>query len=631
MSEQTAAPSETADPTALSLALVGASRDEADAFLRDQRHHIHEQLKQIHLDIWEKWLGVLLRVATLLIGMTVAAGLAFLIWNAARSNELIVDAFSVPPDLAQKGVNGEVLAGEVVDRLVEIQEGITSFRAPQTYANTFGESVKLEIPETGVSLSELDRFLREKLGHNTHISGALVRTASGLKLTARISGAGSDRAEGGDGDLDTLVQRAADAIYNRTQPFRYATHLWQQGRNVEANQLFWTLAKSGSRSEQAWGYISLGSTAMDSSLSTISDTAVNGALRYISRATELDPGNALAWSAHGLTLDYLSRDEEALVSAKKALTLVSGEGYGQIRADYASSFRKVTQARLDAALGAFDPAAKGQVEFIESGRIGMNPGISASAALYQAFAHETGAARATMANPAPDSAGRAAVGAVLNARAHILIALSTEDWPSVLREYAALGPQFPGLQSRYFVRASAGVAIAEAKLGRFAQAEARIGSTPADCYRCLIARAQIAEQRGQHARADWWFDRAAQAGPSLPFAHAEWGLALLARGDPDGAIAKFKQAAHIGPHFADPLEFWGEALMAKNQSHLALKKLEEANKYAPNWGRLHLKWGQALAYSGKREQAKAQFARAAALDLTPSEKSELLRQGAQNT
>jgi len=631
MSEQTAAPSETADPTALSLALVGASRDEADAFLRDQRHHIHEQLKQIHLDIWEKWLGVLLRVATLLIGMTVAAGLAFLIWNAARSNELIVDAFSVPPDLAQKGVNGEVLAGEVVDRLVEIQEGITSFRAPQTYANTFGESVKLEIPETGVSLSELDRFLREKLGHNTHISGALVRTASGLKLTARISGAGSDRAEGGDGDLDTLVQRAADAIYNRTQPFRYATHLWQQGRNVEANQLFWTLAKSGSRSEQAWGYISLGSTAMDSSLSTISDAAVNGALRYISRATELDPGNALAWSAHGLTLDYLSRDEEALVSAKKALTLVSGEGYGQIRADYASSFRKVTQARLDAALGAFDPAAKGQVEFIESGRIGMNPGISASAALYQAFAHETGAARATMANPAPDSAGRAAVGAVLNARAHILIALSTEDWPSVLREYAALGPQFPGLQSRYFVRASAGVAIAEAKLGRFAQAEARIGSTPADCYRCLIARAQIAEQRGQHARADWWFDRAAQAGPSLPFAHAEWGLALLVRGDPDGAIAKFKQAAHIGPHFADPLEFWGEALMAKNQSHLALKKLEEANKYAPNWGRLHLKWGQALAYSGKREQAKAQFARAAALDLTPSEKSELLRQGAQNT
>jgi len=66
MSEEIAGTTpESVNPTALSLALAGASREEADAFLRDQRHHIHEQLKQIHLDLWEKWLGVLLRCATL--------------------------------------------------------------------------------------------------------------------------------------------------------------------------------------------------------------------------------------------------------------------------------------------------------------------------------------------------------------------------------------------------------------------------------------------------------------------------------------------------------------------------------------------------------------------------------------
>jgi Tfp pilus assembly protein PilF len=64
--------------------------------------------------------------------------------------------------------------------------------------------------------------------------------------------------------------------------------------------------------------------------------------------------------------------------------------------------------------------------------------------------------------------------------------------------------------------------------------------------------------------------------------------------------------------------------MAKNQSHLALAKFAEAEKYAPHWGRLHLKWGEALAYAGKPDEAKAQLARAAALDLTPSEKSELV-------
>jgi Flp pilus assembly protein TadD len=65
--------------------------------------------------------------------------------------------------------------------------------------------------------------------------------------------------------------------------------------------------------------------------------------------------------------------------------------------------------------------------------------------------------------------------------------------------------------------------------------------------------------------------------------------------------------------------------MAKNQSHLAVAKFAEAGKYAPNWGRLHLKWGEALLYAGKRDEAKAEFARAATLDLTSSEKSELTR------
>ena len=64
--------------------------------------------------------------------------------------------------------------------------------------------------------------------------------------------------------------------------------------------------------------------------------------------------------------------------------------------------------------------------------------------------------------------------------------------------------------------------------------------------------------------------------------------------------------------------------MAKNQSHLALPKFAEAEKYAPNWGRLHLKWGEALSYAGKRDEAKKQFARAAQLDLTPSERAQLV-------
>ena len=162
-------------------------------------------------------------------------------------------------------------------------------------------------------------------------------------------------------------------------------------------------------------------------------------------------------------------------------------------------------------------------------------------------------------------------------------------------------------------------------MGQFAAAEARLKPSPADCYPCLRARAQVAALQRQDGRADWWFARAAAIGPSIPYAESEWGQALLDRGQPDAAIAQFTIGNQKGPHFADPLEGWGEALMAKNQSHLALAKFAEAEKYAPNWGRLHLKWGEALFYAGKPDEAKAQFAHAAQLDLTPSEKSELAR------
>ena len=130
------------------------------------------------------------------------------------------------------------------------------------------------------------------------------------------------------------------------------------------------------------------------------------------------------------------------------------------------------------------------------------------------------------------------------------------------------------------------------------------------------------------AGAAYWFVRAINFAPSIPFAYTDWGAMLLAKGDADGAIVKFKEANAKGPHFADPLEMWGEALFAENRSDLAVAKFEEANKYTPNWGRLHLKWGEALFYAGQRGEAKKQFAIAASLDLSVADRAQLARMSA---
>src|SRR5580698_7507397 len=134
-------------------------------------------------------------------------------------------------------------------------------------------------------------------------------------------------------------------------------------------------------------------------------------------------------------------------------------------------------------------------------------------------------------------------------------------------------------------------------LGEMAKADAILKALPADCYVCTRMRGRIAAHAGRGDAAAWWFARATEQAPSLPFAYADWGAMLLARGDADGAIEKFKLAAAKGPHYADALEMWGEALMAKNRSDLALAKFEAAGRSAPNWRRLRGKTDEARRYA----------------------------------
>src|SRR5665213_437255 len=128
------------DPAAIALALASASRNKADRFLEEQialiglqKHHLHEQFKNLRLIIWEKRMGVFLRVATAVVGVAVAALLGAAVWDAAHDDGLVIEAFSVPPDLAARGLTGQVVAGELLGNLAELQTKSQSVRAASSY------------------------------------------------------------------------------------------------------------------------------------------------------------------------------------------------------------------------------------------------------------------------------------------------------------------------------------------------------------------------------------------------------------------------------------------------------------------------------------------------------------------
>ena len=195
---------------------------EQRALIAEQRHHLREELKRVKLGVIDQRFSIALKAMTALVGLAIAGGLAFMTWDAFDSDGLVVEAFSVPPDFIQRGLNGQTVASRILDRLTEMQKQTNSQRAPQSIANYWGDDIKVEIPETGISLGQLDRFLRERLGHPTHVTGEAVQTASGISLTARIRGGGSATVNGSGADFDELARNLGEAVYKLTQPSRVA-------------------------------------------------------------------------------------------------------------------------------------------------------------------------------------------------------------------------------------------------------------------------------------------------------------------------------------------------------------------------------------------------------------------------
>jgi tetratricopeptide (TPR) repeat protein len=626
-------------PEAAHIALNAASRTAADAYLEKNSRLVDLQIadmeREDHLRHWSlrirhvsDVMKLTFELALALIFASVVVVIGVAVVEASRDNSLVIDAFSVPPDLAAKGITGQAVAAQLQDKLTALQDATDTARPASSFANNWGDDIKVQIPDTGVSVADFYRLLVAWLGHQTRITGEVYHSNKGLSITARVTGSGGDTAASDKDDLDWLVQKAAEAIYARTQPYRYSVYLQQKGDSAGAAIILNRLTVEGDTPrERAWAYVGLG--ALDNLLGD-----GYGAMSNVKKAVAIVPDFALAKDDIGGFASSLDQEEFALDASRKALLLLEVRG----PIDMTDRARNLaiwnTHAVVDGLLwdiGAqlHDSQEASNLPDWNGGAAGALTQVPVDYALLHDDARANEAVKAMRASPlAPQKTFYDF--AILN------LDYSLQSWPQTLalvpqveadfetdRKNHLYGAAFDNVTLVRFVIPVAAQAYAE--LGDFRQAHAFADRTPLDCYTCLWIRGVVDAREHNGHGADYWFVRATRSAPSIPMCYFEWGAALFARGDLDGAIAKFALANQKGPHFADPLEMWGEALIARNRSDLALSKFEEANKYAPNWGRLHLKWGEALLWSGDKDGATKQFALAAALDLTPSEKSERMR------
>src|ERR1700733_15461789 len=118
-----------AEATCLSMNLRSRA---ADGYLREQTElaklrkiNLLEQnafeLSHLRFRRFSDYARFALEVAGFLVVLLVVCGLGSMVWNASRDRGLVVDAFSVPPDLAQTGMTGSVVANRLIDKLGQLQ------------------------------------------------------------------------------------------------------------------------------------------------------------------------------------------------------------------------------------------------------------------------------------------------------------------------------------------------------------------------------------------------------------------------------------------------------------------------------------------------------------------------------
>ncbi|THD55995.1 hypothetical protein [Phenylobacterium sp.] len=584
--------------------------DEQIDLIRLQKEDLSEQrelvLSRLRLGRWKDRVSLALQAMTTLVGVLVAGAVAVMAWQAHEARGLLIAPFSVPSDFVARGLTGQVVAARIEDRLAQLQAETVSTRPASTYANDWGNDIKVEIPETGVSVEELTGWLRDGLGQVTRVSGEVVRGPAGLQITARSGAADAQEIQGPEVDLDGLIGQAAEALYRQTQPYRYGVYLASLGRHEEAAAVFASLAKSGPAEDRPWAYAGWASILQG-------EGRHYDAIRMARAAIALDPKLDPPYQILGVSSDAVGRWEVGFDNPGRELAVLQDRsGIGRPAGDISGRVRflKAVEAFYDSDFQTTTTLLGQMAAFDLEGRAGgYLPQHLRARAL--SLLHEITAAERAEAGPMDTNSYQAIPGR----------GTTLGDWAQVAArlEQGRGDPELGGDSQRTIVAPL--LAQAYAHLGRLEEAKALIAGAPLDCYRCLEVRADIAGLERDWPAADHWFADLDRQSPHASMGPSEWAASLLSRGDLDGAIAKATLAHKRSPRFADPLETWGEALARKGDYAGAASMFAQAAERSPRWGHNHLVWGDALLRLGHGGEARNHYLVAASLDLSSPDRA----------
>jgi tetratricopeptide (TPR) repeat protein len=560
--------------------------DHQSRLLETQREHLKdEHAARLHLlrgqarEVDIRRFGLRLRVAfqvfIALLATAIGLGVAIMIRDAVTSHSVVIDSFNAPPSLAADGLNGQVLASGLLDVLTRIQAASRANIEHRNLSNAWTNQISIDVPETGISIGQLERTLKTRFGHDQHIEGDLVKTPAGLALTVRGTEILPRTFTGEARALDKLLTQAGEYVFGQSQPGLWAAYLSNNDRDDEAISFAQGAANTVAASERPY--------VLNYWANAIADKGGQGALtEALPLYREAVRLKADYWSGYNNIMFALAGlgDEEGSVRAGEQLIKVAGGRPGR-----APEFMYLN---YDAAVWDLPAMHAELIADMEShGGIGSG-GIASGAenlqvAQYDVQMHDVQAATLRLKTTSVDAKNLPDVATAAFDRA--LLAEETGDLREAANEWDAhIAAYANPMVSTSNPSTICYAAVTYQKTGQPAKADAALDPVGklayVDCYRF---RSDVLDLRGDWAGASDWYAKAVKLAPSIPAGYYSWGVALARHGDLDGAAVKLKDANLKGPHWADPLKAWGDVLVKQGHMREALAKYDQALKYAPNW------------------------------------------------
>ena len=545
-----------------------------------QMEHLHEQralnLRHLRFRRWRESLQIGVQVFLILTATVIGLGVAIILYDAFTSKSVVVNAFKAPPALAVRGFTGDVVASRVLDDLQKLQGATRSGEKGLNTRSAWASDIKIEVPETGVSIGEISRLLHERFGRDLHIDGDLIQTeAGGLELTVKGDGVPARAFVGTTGDFDKLATQAAEYIYGRSQPRQYATYLEDADRYADAiaflPSAFDSAATQRERAVLAntWGnaYAGLNKPAQ--------------AVEKFRLAMRLAPVKKIWWTAWSNLVSEMpaAQGEEAGWRESQAFLRAAAQAPERDRPQLRLlSFPAQVTWDLPLVL------ASNLAEAAQNGGAGAStsPVAPAIADTY-ALMHDAGLAASYMAASDPDAAATKAEAELLRAYA----ALDRGDPGAAVAPLEAFQQAWSAdsaLRDTYW-DAPCYLGLAYGLAGRMAEAEAVFKRT-GPWSRCYAFHGDVLAHAGDMVGAERVWAVGLKVAPDLPMIYLHRGVWELNRGDLKSAQVDLATASAKAPHLADPLKAWGALLAREGRWKDALAKYTAALNDAPAWAEL---------------------------------------------